>query len=77
MSQSKISRQVCHFQEHKKTILLCIESCREGWFWRTRQDSNPQPTDPKSAALSIELRVRFRLYHSINVKKLAFDENLA
>jgi hypothetical protein len=33
---------------------------------RTRQDSNPQPTDPKSAALSIELRVH-RYDYTIHV----------
>ena len=27
---------------------------------RTRQDSNPQPLDPKSSALSIELLVHYR-----------------
>ena len=27
-------------------------------FWRTRRDSNPQPADSKSDALSIELRVQ-------------------
>ncbi len=39
-------------------------SCKRGK--RTRQDSNPRPTDPKSAALSTELRVH-RLYYTINV----------
>ena len=33
-------------------------------FLRTRRDSNPQPTDSKSAALSIELRVRELLHYN-------------
>ena len=28
--------------------------------WRTWQDSNPQPLDPKSSALSIELQVQMK-----------------
>lgn len=35
-------------------------------YGRTRQDSNPQPLNPKSSALSVELRVH-RLYCSIIV----------
>ena len=31
-------------------------------LWRPRQESNPQPTDPKSGALSIELLGRDRDY---------------
>ncbi len=31
-------------------------------MWRPRQESNPQPTDPKSGALSIELLGRVRDY---------------
>ena len=35
-------------------------------YWRTRRDSNPQPADSKSDALSIELRVRVGvLYRSL------------
>lgn len=36
----------------------------------TRQDSNPQPTDPKSVALSIELRVH-RLNYSMAVNGIS------
>ena len=33
--------------------------CREhGNLWRSRRDLNPQPSDPKSDALSVELRDR-------------------
>jgi hypothetical protein len=35
-------------------------------FWRARRDSNPQPTDPKSVALSIEPLARdYGFYASI------------
>ena len=32
-----------------------------GGIWRARRESNPQPLDPKSNALSIELRARKEL----------------
>jgi hypothetical protein len=36
-------------------------------YWRPRRDSNPQPTDSKSAALSFELRGRAHLGLNQNV----------
>lgn len=38
---------------------------REERLWRTRQDLNPQPLDPKSSALSIELQVHRQYYITI------------
>lgn len=32
--------------------------CHVTTAWRARRESNPQPSDPKSDALSIELRAR-------------------
>ena len=38
------------------------EALAKRWLrgWRTWQDSNPQPLDPKSSALSIELQVQMK-----------------
>jgi hypothetical protein len=35
---------------------------------RPRQDSNPQPLDPKSSALSIELQGQFGVCSNCNIK---------
>ncbi len=37
--------------------LMC-RPCRDSRQWRARRDSNPRPSDPKSDALSAELRAR-------------------
>ncbi len=42
---SQMSRLMCH-------------RCRDSRQWRARRDSNPRPPDPKSGALSTELRAR-------------------
>jgi hypothetical protein len=38
---------------------LVSRSCRDSRHWRARRDSNPRPSDPKSDALSTELRARW------------------
>ena len=43
-----------------------------GELWRTRRDSNPQPADSKSDALSIELRVRGKLHYTAEGKLVNF-----
>ena len=41
-------------------------------LWRTRRDSNPQPTDSKSGALSVELRVRIQIIPQNPSRPLTF-----
>ena len=54
----------------KKTALVVLPvrfSFGMPEIWRPRQESNPQPTDPKSGALSIELLGRDRDYTRFKV----------
>ena len=44
-------------------IKIQCQPCEENW--RARRESNPQPSDPKSDALSIELRAPLLLYSTI------------
>ena len=44
----------------------------EEFWWRTRRDSNPQPADSKSDALSIELRVRGEMHYTAEGKLVNF-----
>ena len=47
----------CDPKRRREHVTRCEYCC----YWRARRDSNPQPSDPKSDALSIELRALVRV----------------
>ena len=44
--------------KNKMSPLKYTEGSFRIWFWRARQDSNPQPLGPKPSALSVELQAQ-------------------
>src|SRR5512135_442282 len=59
-AHKQLTTRAASFAGSTRRTHLDLEPCRPVNQWRARRDSNPRPSDPKSDALSTELRARGR-----------------
>ena len=61
------NKDVAAVEDQRLSLRVAEALPKDKGVWRTRRDSNPQPSAPKADALSIELRVRkvIRSHYSI------------